>query len=272
MLAFVLILTGCGSTAPAASETSAPPTSAPEAPVTAAPAAQPTAEPPTAEPVAQNDTLRLLWWQAPTILNPHLATGGKDFDASRVTYEPLASFNAAGDLVPFLAAEIPSLENGGVAADGTSVTWKLKPEIVWSDGEPFTAEDVQFTYEFISNPETAATIASTYSNVTAVEVIDPLKVIMENRIDTTSSGAPLAGRGDDSPGCAAACGRCRPTGRRRLPELQPPDAGGGAGSVMRQGGNNGNRVALLPGSWLLHPDRAAARPGAIAQRQPCAST
>jgi len=83
-------------------------------------------------------TLRLIWWQAPTILNPHLATGGKDTDASRVPYEPLASYDAAGELVPFLAAEIPSLENGAVAADGKSVTWKLKADVNWSDGEPFT--------------------------------------------------------------------------------------------------------------------------------------
>ena len=122
------------------------------------------------------DTLRLLWFQAPTILNPHLATGTKDFDASRPAYEPLASFDLEGNLVPFLAAEIPSLENGGVADDGTSVTWTLKPDVRWADGTPFTAEDVKFTFDFISNPETAATTASVFSAVESVEVIDPLTV------------------------------------------------------------------------------------------------
>lgn len=73
----------------------------------------------------QNDTLKLLYWQAPTILNPHLSTGFKDSEASRITLEPLASYDKNGQLIPFLAAEIPSVENGGIAEDGKSVTWKL---------------------------------------------------------------------------------------------------------------------------------------------------
>ncbi|MEY3329831.1 MAG: hypothetical protein RLZZ115_2714, partial [Cyanobacteriota bacterium] len=91
-------------------------------------------------------TLKLLYWQAPTILNPHLSTGFKDSEASRITLEPLASFNNELELVPFLAAEIPTLENGGIAKDGKSVTWKLKKNVNWSDGKPFTADDVIFTY------------------------------------------------------------------------------------------------------------------------------
>src|SRR5512136_2994645 len=63
------------------------------------------------------DTLTILYWQAPTVLNPHLAQGAKDRVASRITYEPLASYDREGNLVPFLAAEIPTLENGGVGAD-----------------------------------------------------------------------------------------------------------------------------------------------------------
>ncbi|MDF5731745.1 MAG: hypothetical protein PUP92_28000 [Rhizonema sp. PD38] len=80
------------------------------------------------------DTLKLLYWQAPTILNPHLSQGLKDFHASRVTYEPLASYDKDGKFIPFLAAEIPSLENGGLAKDGKSVIWKLKQGVKWSDG------------------------------------------------------------------------------------------------------------------------------------------
>jgi peptide/nickel transport system substrate-binding protein len=67
---------------------------------------------------APDDTLRLLYWQAPTILNPHFSSGFKDSEASRITLEPLASFDAEGNMVLFLAAEEPTLENGGVAEDG----------------------------------------------------------------------------------------------------------------------------------------------------------
>jgi peptide/nickel transport system substrate-binding protein len=116
--------------------------------------------------------LRLLWWQAPTILNAHLAVGVKDADASRVVYEPLAAFNRDGDFVPILAAEIPSLENGGLSRDGTSVTWRLKKDVVWHDGRPFTADDVVFTWEYAADPATAATTAGSYQKLRQVDKVD----------------------------------------------------------------------------------------------------
>src|SRR5262249_39439166 len=61
--------------------------------------------------------LRLLYWQAPTILNPHLNTGTKDLHAARLFYEPLAHFDREGNLIPILAADVPNLQNGGVAMD-----------------------------------------------------------------------------------------------------------------------------------------------------------
>ncbi|MGB3532628.1 MAG: peptide ABC transporter substrate-binding protein [Microcoleaceae cyanobacterium] len=122
------------------------------------------------------NTLRLLYWQAPTILNPHLSSGFKDSEASRITLEPLASFNANGELIPFLAAEIPTIENGAVAADGKSVTWKLKQGIKWSDGTPFTADDVVFTHQFLTNPDVGAATAGTYQVIEKVEKLDDYTV------------------------------------------------------------------------------------------------
>src|SRR5690606_32014276 len=76
------------------------------------------------------------------------------------------------ELVPVLAAEIPSLDNGGVAEDGMSVTWKLKQGVTWHDGQPFTANDVKFTWEYASNPETAATTAGVFAPIESIDVID----------------------------------------------------------------------------------------------------
>ena len=125
---------------------------------------------------AQDGVLRLLYWQAPTVVNPHLSIGTKDLSASRIVYEPLASFDQDGRLIPFLAAEIPSLENGGVAADGRSVTWTLKSGVKWADGEPFTADDVLFTYEYATNPAVGTTTSATYDVVERVEVLDDHRV------------------------------------------------------------------------------------------------
>ncbi|MGY2050338.1 peptide ABC transporter substrate-binding protein [Methylobacterium sp. JK268] len=119
--------------------------------------------------------LKLLFWQAPTLLNPHFAVGTKDQEGSRVFYEPLAAWDAEGNLAPILAAEIPSRQNGGVAADGRSVVWKLKPGVKWHDGKPFTADDVVFNWRYAANPATAATTIGSYKDI-KVEKVDDLTV------------------------------------------------------------------------------------------------
>ena len=115
--------------------------------------------------------LKTLFWQAPTLLNPHFAVGTKDQEGSRIFYEPLAGWDPDGNLVPVLAAEIPEIENGGVAKDGMSVTWKLKKDVQWHDGQPFTADDVVFNWEYAADPATAATTIGDYRDV-KVEKID----------------------------------------------------------------------------------------------------
>ena len=89
----------------------------------AAPEATPTAA---AAQRGGGGLLRLLWWQAPTILNTHLSQGTKDYDAGRLVLEPLAAVDPEGKPVPVLAAEIPTVDNGGVSRDLKTVTWKLK--------------------------------------------------------------------------------------------------------------------------------------------------
>ncbi|MGD1936296.1 MAG: peptide ABC transporter substrate-binding protein [Cyanophyceae cyanobacterium] len=139
------------------------------------------------------ETLKLLYWQAPTILNPHLSSGFKDYEAARITYEPLASYDNDNNMVLFLAAEEPTRENGGVAEDGKSVTWKLKQDVKWSDGQPFTAADVVFTYEFLSNPEVAAASGSDYTSVESVEAVDDFTVRINFKDVTPAWSQPFVG-------------------------------------------------------------------------------
>ena len=115
--------------------------------------------------------LKVLWWQGATLLNPHFATGTKDQDGSRIFYEPLASWDPDGNLSPVLASEIPSVQNGGVSKDGRSVTWKLKKNVTWHDGKPFTADDCQFTWEYCADPATASVSIATYKDI-KVEKVD----------------------------------------------------------------------------------------------------
>ena len=116
--------------------------------------------------------LKVLWWQGPTILNPHLSIGVKDGDGSRIFYEPLISFDPEGNYVPVLAAEVPTLQNGGIARDGLSVTWKLKRNVQWHDGKALTADDFVFTWEYAADPATTAVSIGNYKDVARIEKLD----------------------------------------------------------------------------------------------------
>ena len=115
--------------------------------------------------------LKTLWWQGATLLNPYFAVGTKDQDGSRIFYEPLASWDPDGNLSPVLAAEIPTTQNGGVSKDGKTIVWKLKKDVQWHDGKPFTADDVVFNWEYAADPATAAYSIATYKDL-KVEKID----------------------------------------------------------------------------------------------------
>jgi peptide/nickel transport system substrate-binding protein len=136
-------------------------------------AAQTAGTPPDYKPTRRGGggALRLLYWQGPTLLNPHCATGAKDNDGCRLFHEPLATWDADALLQPVLAAEIPSRDNGGLSADGKSVLWRLKRGVTWHDGAPFTADDVVFNAQYASDPATAATTIGVYQGL-KVEKVD----------------------------------------------------------------------------------------------------
>jgi peptide/nickel transport system substrate-binding protein len=114
--------------------------------------------------------LKVLWWQGATLLQPHFASGTKDQEGSRIFYEPLGAWDADGNLIPILAAEVPTLANGGVSRDGKSITWKLKRNVQWHDGVPFTADDVVFTAAYAADPATSAYTGGSYKDVKITKV------------------------------------------------------------------------------------------------------
>src|SRR5262249_28907879 len=74
------------------------------------------------------------------------------------------------------AAELPTIENGGIAKDQKSITWKLKQDVKWSDGTPFTSDDVVFTYQYIANPDVASSDTQTIEGVDTVKALDQYTV------------------------------------------------------------------------------------------------
>ncbi|MBY6201137.1 peptide ABC transporter substrate-binding protein [Maritalea mobilis] len=116
--------------------------------------------------------LNIIYWQAPSTLNPYLSGGTKEVESASLVLESLARFNESGEMVPWLAESIPTVENGGVAEDLTSITWTIAEGVTWSDGTALTPADFIFTWEYCTHPEGGCAQASYFDGVASVEAVD----------------------------------------------------------------------------------------------------
>ena len=122
--------------------------------------------------------LTMRYWQSPSLLNTYLSDATKDTNAAAITLEPLANYDPDGILIPKLAAEIPTLANGGVSADLTTITWRLKDNLKWSDGSDMTADDVVFTYEYCINPDTGCSNIDELADIASITAPDDRTVVI----------------------------------------------------------------------------------------------
>jgi len=181
--------------------------------------------------------LNIIYWQAPSILNPFLSGGTKDVESSSLIIEPLGRYDQDGNLVPYLAVEIPTLANGGVSEDLKTITWKIKEGLKWSDGTDFTSEDVVFTSEYCMHPEGGCAQLSKYDGVEKVEAIDKLTVKVTFKEPKPNPYGPFMGGqspiiqkaqfkdclGAKAPECTAANFGPIGTGPFRVVEFKPND-------------------------------------------------
>lgn len=116
--------------------------------------------------------------QEPENLNPILTRTVAASELENLIFSGLVKINDQMRWVPDLALEVPTLENGGVSPDGLIVTYKLRDNVKWHDGEPFTAEDVLFTYKAIMNPKNDVPSMKGYEKIAAVEAPDAYTVVV----------------------------------------------------------------------------------------------
>jgi peptide/nickel transport system substrate-binding protein len=162
-----------------------------DATTTTAGSTEPT-DAPTGGNAGEDGELLLLEWQAPTHLNPYIGTGTKDIQASSLVLEPLLEYDIDGSLVPALVTEVPTPENGGVEhGDVTTITYNLLPDVTWSDGTPFTADDVVFTWEYCTGSE--GCVSGAFSGVESVEAVDDLTVAINFAAETPWPYVPFTG-------------------------------------------------------------------------------
>ncbi|RVU35237.1 peptide ABC transporter substrate-binding protein [Hwanghaeella grinnelliae] len=114
--------------------------------------------------------------QEPTVFNPLMPHIEVDdaFDFS--VFDALFRINADGVIIPNLATEVPSQANGGISADGLNWRIRLRDDVTWHDGTPFTAEDVKYTLQLIVNPDFRAWRTTGHSLVRDITVVSPTEI------------------------------------------------------------------------------------------------
>lgn len=171
MVAFMLVLSACGGGAAPAAEQPAAEQPAAEQPAAEQPAA-------TAAPAADKKVATFIFTQEFDNLNP-LYTN-QWFTA--ITYQLWScyawTYDDMNKPVPVMVTEMPSSENGGISEDGKTLTFKLRDDLVWSDGEPITADDFVFTYEMTMNSKNAVASQSPYDQMESVTAADAHTVVV----------------------------------------------------------------------------------------------
>lgn len=122
-------------------------------------------------------TLRLVIAGDPHGFNPLYPTNQEDDYLASLCFDLLVTQDAAGRLVPDLAAEVPTVHNGGISADGKTIRYALRHGVKWHDGAPFTSADVAFTWRAIMDARNAVPNRHGYDHVERVETPDPYTVV-----------------------------------------------------------------------------------------------
>jgi len=135
----------------------------------------------------------IIYWQAPSILNPYLSGGTKDIESASLVIEPLARYNETGAMVPYLAESVPTVENGGVSSDLQSITWTLKEGIMWSDGSPVTSADVKFTADYCMDPNGGCAQLEAFDNISSIETPDDRTIVVRFSMPMPNPYGPFVG-------------------------------------------------------------------------------
>lgn len=173
-----VVLAACGGAPTEAPATEAP-AAATEAPVATEEAVM---GPAGTEPIAFPDggkSVTGAFDQEPDAVVPYFTQMSYAVWVSQLTLVGLGEWTDDGTFVPELAAEIPSADNGGVSADGLTITWKLKEGLYWSDGEPLTSADVKFTWELVMDPGNAPSTRTGYDKIESIETPDDYTVVIK---------------------------------------------------------------------------------------------
>jgi peptide/nickel transport system substrate-binding protein len=118
------------------------------------------------------------WSQEPDNIVPYYTQMSYAIWITQLTLAGLGEWNEQGVFVAELAAEVPTSENGGVSPDGLTITWKLRPGMLWSDGQPLTSADVKYTWESIMDPANAVMSRVGYDKIGSIDTPDETTAVL----------------------------------------------------------------------------------------------
>ena len=142
---------------------------------------------------ASDGNAKIIYWQAPSILNPYLSSGTKDIESASLVIEPLGRYDETGALVPWLAEEIPTVGNGGVSSDLTTITWKLKKGLLWSDGSAVTSADVKFTADYCMDPDGGCAQLNKFDGIKSIDTPDDRTIVITFNAPKPNPYGPFMG-------------------------------------------------------------------------------
>lgn len=129
-------------------------------------------------PWTQPGILRVAIQNEPKNLNPVLSSNTTDVFIDRFMFEPLLSANEKGDPIPMLASQVPTMENGGISKDGLTITYHLRKDVKWTDGQPVTSKDVKFSWQALMNPNNNVVSRHGYDAIASIDTPDDYTAIV----------------------------------------------------------------------------------------------
>lgn len=141
--------------------------------------------------------LRVGLYAEPTSLNPLLATNTAENFLASLAFDLLVTIDGKGNQVPDLAAQVPTLENGGISKDGLTITYRLRRNVKWQDGAPFTSADVKFSWQAVMNPSNNVVERRGYDQVRSVDTPDPYTVVFHLKSPFAPFVDTVFGESDD---------------------------------------------------------------------------
>ena len=170
----MLVLGACGTIAAPAATTVPPAVNTPSTGQVVPPAASPAA------PQSQRGgKVVMAMWQSPTTLNGLLNSQTVISEVRQFFAEGMTRVLPDGTRIAILAKDVPTVQNGGVSADGKTITYKLKDGILWSDGTPFTCDDVKVYLQAVMTPNVGVTSTTGYREIDTVDCPDPLTAVIK---------------------------------------------------------------------------------------------